>query len=41
LRQRLAAIRAAMVEGVRRYTDGEEFALPIAARVISAARADD
>jgi len=39
--ERLAAIRAAMVEGVRRYADGEEFALPIAARVITAARAND
>jgi hypothetical protein len=39
--ERLAAIRAAMVEGVRRYADGEEFALPIVARVISAARAND
>jgi len=37
--ERMAAIRAAMVEGVCRYADGEEFALPIAARVISAARA--
>jgi SAM-dependent methyltransferase len=34
--ERLEAIRAAMVEGVRRYADGEEFALPIVARVISA-----
>jgi hypothetical protein len=39
--ERLAAIRAAMVEGVRRYADGKEFALPIAARVTSAARAND
>jgi SAM-dependent methyltransferase len=38
--ERLAAIRAAMVEGVRRYADGDEFALPIAACVISAARAN-
>lgn len=36
---RLGAIRAAMAEGVRRYADGDGFALPIAARVISAARA--
>jgi hypothetical protein len=34
--ERLEAIRAAMAEGVRRYADGEAFALPIAARVISA-----
>jgi hypothetical protein len=33
---RLEAIRTAMAEGVRGYTDGEEFALPIVARVISA-----
>jgi SAM-dependent methyltransferase len=33
---RLEAIRAAMADGVRRYADGEAFALPIAARVISA-----
>jgi SAM-dependent methyltransferase len=36
--ERLEAIRAAMVEGVRRYADGEEFALPIVARVIGASR---
>ena len=34
--ERLEAIRAAMAEGVRRYADGEEFALPIVARVVSA-----
>jgi hypothetical protein len=33
---RLEAIRAAMAAGVRRYADGDEFALPIAARVIVA-----
>jgi SAM-dependent methyltransferase len=33
---RLEAIRAAMAAGVRRYADGDEFALPIAARVIAA-----
>src|SRR5262249_50511756 len=33
---RLAAIRAAMARGVRRYSDGSEYALPIVARVISA-----
>jgi hypothetical protein len=32
------AIRASMVEGVRRYADGDEFVLPIVARVISAQR---
>lgn len=37
--ERLAAIRAAIVEGVRSYADGEAFALPIVARVISAASA--
>jgi SAM-dependent methyltransferase len=35
---RLEAIRAAMIEGVRRYADGDGFTLPIAARVVSAAR---
>jgi SAM-dependent methyltransferase len=35
---RLAAIRAAMADGVRAHADGDEFALPIAARVVSAAR---
>jgi SAM-dependent methyltransferase len=35
---RLKAIRSAIVEGVRRYADGDEFALPMAARVISAGR---
>ncbi len=34
--ERLEAIRAAIVEGVQRYADGTAFALPIAARVISA-----
>jgi hypothetical protein len=33
---RLEAIRAAMAAGVRRYADGDAFALPIAARVIAA-----
>jgi SAM-dependent methyltransferase len=33
---RLAAIRAAMADAVRRYADGDAFALPIAARLISA-----
>jgi ubiquinone/menaquinone biosynthesis C-methylase UbiE len=32
----LEAIREAIVEGVRRYADDDEFALPIVARVISA-----
>jgi hypothetical protein len=30
------AIRVAMVEGVRGYADGDEFASPMAARVVSA-----
>jgi hypothetical protein len=34
--ERLEAIRTAMADAVRRYADGEAFALPIAARVISA-----
>jgi SAM-dependent methyltransferase len=34
--ERLQAIRSAMTEGVRRHGDGGEFALPVAARVISA-----
>jgi SAM-dependent methyltransferase len=34
--ERLEAIRVAMAEGVQRYADGEDFALPIVARVISA-----
>jgi SAM-dependent methyltransferase len=33
--ERLEAIRAAMADGVRRYADGDAFALPIAARLIS------
>jgi SAM-dependent methyltransferase len=33
---RLEAIRVAMAAGVRRYADGDAFALPIAARVIAA-----
>lgn len=33
---RLEAFRAMMADAVRRYADGEEFALPIAARLISA-----
>jgi SAM-dependent methyltransferase len=36
--ERLAQIREAMAAGVRRYAEGDGFALPIAARVISAAR---
>jgi SAM-dependent methyltransferase len=36
--ERQEAIRAAIVEGVRRYADGEELALPIVARVIGASR---
>jgi hypothetical protein len=39
--ERLEAIRAAIVEGVRRYADGDEFELPIVARVISAAAGAD
>jgi SAM-dependent methyltransferase len=35
---RLEAIRAAIVDAVRGYADGEEFALPIVARVFSASR---
>jgi len=35
--ERLEAIRAAIVDGVRRYADGDEFALPLVARVVSAA----
>jgi SAM-dependent methyltransferase len=35
---RLEAIRAAIVAGVRRYADGDEFALPIVARVVAAGR---
>jgi SAM-dependent methyltransferase len=35
--ERLEAIRMAIVEGVRRHADGDEFALPIVARLISAA----
>ena len=34
--ERLEAIREAMTEGVRRHADGDAFALPIVARVISA-----
>ena len=33
---RLESIRAVMADAVRGYADGEEFALPIAARLISA-----
>jgi SAM-dependent methyltransferase len=33
---RLEAIRAAMAGAVRRYADGDEFALPIAARLVAA-----
>jgi hypothetical protein len=35
--ERLEAIRAAIVEDVERYADGDEFTLPIVARVVSAA----
>jgi hypothetical protein len=34
--ERLEAIRAAMADGVRRYAQGDEFVLPIAARLVSA-----
>jgi len=34
--ERLEAIRAAMADAVHRYADGDAFALPIAARLISA-----
>ena len=34
--ERLEAIRSAIADGVRRYADGDAFALPIAARLISA-----
>jgi SAM-dependent methyltransferase len=34
--ERLEAIRTAMADGVRRYADGDGFALPIAARLVSA-----
>jgi hypothetical protein len=34
--ERLDAIRTAMADAVRRYADGDAFALPIAARLISA-----
>jgi SAM-dependent methyltransferase len=34
--ERLEAIRTAMADAVRRYADGDAFALPIAARLISA-----
>jgi hypothetical protein len=33
---RLEAIRAAMAAGVRAYADGDDFALPIVARVVAA-----
>jgi SAM-dependent methyltransferase len=36
--ERLQAIRAAIVEGVRLHADGDGFVLPIVARVISASR---
>ncbi len=36
--ERLEAVRAAIADGVRRYADGDGFALPIVARVISARR---
>ena len=35
--ERLEAIRVAMTDGVRRYADGDGFALPLVARVASAA----
>jgi SAM-dependent methyltransferase len=35
---RLEAIRTAIVAGVRRYADGDEFALPIVARLVAAGR---
>jgi hypothetical protein len=34
--ERLEAIRAAMADAVRRYADGDAFALPITARLVSA-----
>jgi SAM-dependent methyltransferase len=34
--ERLEAIREAMADGVRRYAQGDEFVLPIAARLVSA-----
>jgi hypothetical protein len=34
--ERLEAIRAAIVEGVSRYAEGDEFVMPIVARVVSA-----
>jgi hypothetical protein len=34
--ERLEAVRAAMADAVRRHADGDAFALPIAARLISA-----
>lgn len=39
--ERLEAIRRAMVDGVRRHADGDEFALPIVARVSSAQAGDE
>jgi SAM-dependent methyltransferase len=36
--ERLEAIRAAMADAARRYADGDAFALPIAARLVSARR---
>jgi SAM-dependent methyltransferase len=36
---RLEAVRAAMADGVRAHADGDAFALPIAARLVSARRA--
>jgi hypothetical protein len=38
--ERLEAIRTAIVDGVRRYPDGDAFALPLAARVVVAATDD-
>jgi SAM-dependent methyltransferase len=40
LPERLEAIRAVMADAVRAYADGEEFGLPIAARLISARASD-
>jgi SAM-dependent methyltransferase len=39
--ERLEAIRRAMAEGVRRYANGDEFVLPIVARVTSARAGDE
>jgi SAM-dependent methyltransferase len=39
--ERLERIQTAMADGVRRYADGDEFALPIVARVVSARSGGD